>query len=126
MKVIIAGSRCIHDYPAVQQALAMSGFVPTEIVSGAANGVDRLGERLALDRALPLKQFPADWNTHGKAAGFIRNLEMANYADALVLVWDGASPGAANMKQCMKRAGKPYYVHLVDMSVPDATGDSLH
>ena len=41
--------------------------------------------------------FPADWDKYGKAAGFIRNEQMAQNADALVVFWDGKSRGTKNM-----------------------------
>ena len=63
----------------------------TEIVSGGAKGVDRLGEWYARQRGLPCKAFPAQWAKYGKSAGPIRNAEMAEYADYGVAVWDGVS-----------------------------------
>lgn len=97
MKVIIAGSREITDASVVADAIAASGFEVTEVVSGTARGVDRLGEAWARARKIPIKPFPADWNQLGKAAGVLRNAEMAKYADALVAIWDGESPGTKNM-----------------------------
>jgi hypothetical protein len=81
-----------------------------EIVSGASGNIDLLGERWAEWSEAELTCFAADWNTHGKAAGPIRNRQMAEYAaatsdGALVLIWDGKSKGSANMLQEAKRAG---------------------
>ncbi len=56
-----------------------------------------------------LKEFPPDWEKHGKAAGPIRNKEMAEYADALLLIWDGKSRGSASMKKEMEKLEKPIY-----------------
>lgn len=44
MKVIIAGSRTLHSYDLVVRAVKDSGLQITEVVSGGARGVDRLGE----------------------------------------------------------------------------------
>jgi hypothetical protein len=86
----------------------------TEIVSGAARGIDSLGERWAEYRPdpIPVKQFPADWDTHGKAAGPIRNRAMADYADALLVVWDGKSRGTKNMLDHVYRLKKPVYKYI--------------
>ena len=53
----------------------------------------REGARKTRERA----EFPADWERHGKAAGYIRNREMAQNADALVAFWDGESRGTKSM-----------------------------
>ncbi len=81
----------------------------TEIVSGNAFGPDHLGEIIASLFYIPVKKFPADWKTHGKAAGMIRNREMAEHADELYLVWDGKSSGSRNMKEEMIKREKPVH-----------------
>lgn len=113
MKVIIAGSRSIGLLECVAEAAPKSGFEITEVVSGTAPGVDRLGEWWAASKKIPVKRFPADWGRHGKSAGAIRNGQMAEYADALIAVWDGVSPGTTNMIEQMRRVGKPVYVHEI-------------
>ena len=112
MKVIVAGSREGFVARNVFEAIEESKFPITEIVSGTARGVDRDGEYYARCNKLALKQFPANWNLYGKAAGYIRNKEMALYADALVAVWDGKSLGTKNMIETMKSLNKPVYVYI--------------
>lgn len=116
MKVIIAGSRGIDDIVLVQQAWIESKFDITEVVSGTARGVDKLGEELAEAIAIPVKRFPAMWDQHGKAAGILRNESMGIYADALIAVWDGKSKGTKHMIQYMKSMNKPVYVKELDAS----------
>lgn len=113
MKVIIAGSRSITSYKYVEDAVALSGFDITEVVSGTAGGVDTLGELWAKNHINGnVSLFPADWddinvpenyikiNKFGKKynskAGFMRNQDMADYADALIAVHNG-SPGTRDM-----------------------------
>jgi hypothetical protein len=104
MKIIIAGGRDFDNYLHLLEAVVKSGFDVTEVVSGGAPGADTLGELFARDLEIPMKRFPADWNRHGRAAGPIRNGEMAGYADALIAMWDGVSTGTANMiKQATER-----------------------
>lgn len=84
----------------------------TEVVSGAAIGVDQEGEHWASHYGAKVKRFPVekeDWINKGKSAGPIRNKKMADYADALLLIWDGQSRGSANMKYQMERLNKPIY-----------------
>jgi hypothetical protein len=99
MKVIIAGSRGITDNRILEDAI--NHFLRTtritEVVSGTARGVDQMGERWAKRLNVPVTQFPAQWDKHGKSAGYRRNVEMAQYADALIAVWDGESKGTKHM-----------------------------
>ena len=105
MRIIIAGSRDLTrelHYYIVAKAFsdAIGEWAPrevVEVVTGGARGVDAHGKDLAKKLGIAHREFPADWNKHGKAAGPIRNAEMAAYADALVLVWDGSSRGSAHM-----------------------------
>lgn len=115
--VIIAGSRTINDYSLVLRAIEKSGFSPTEVVCGGAKGVDTLGARWAKEVGLPIGYFAADWDSHGKAAGPIRNREMAEYSvgGGLILVWDGKSRGSANMKMVAEELGLQIYEEVVDV-----------
>jgi hypothetical protein len=113
VKTIIAGSRDIKDYDLVLEAIEESGFEITEVVCGKARGVDTLGERWANESGIPVAEFPADYGKHGKAAGPIRNREMSNYAEALIAIHDGISPGTKNMIEEAKKRGLKVYVKLV-------------
>lgn len=114
LKVIIAGSRSITSYELVLRAIIESKFVIAEVVSGTARGVDRLGERYAKENNLKVKRFPADWDTYGKKAGYLRNMKMADYCDAAIVLWDGSSPGSKSMFDIMKRAGKPVFLYITE------------
>ena len=112
MNVIIAGSRDFHDYNMLLYAVDKSGFEITEVTSGGAGGVDALGERYAKENNLKLNRFPADWKQHGRAAGPIRNREMAKSADALIALWDGKSKGTKNMiDEANKQKLRLYVLH---------------
>lgn len=110
MKLIIAGSRHILvSNEEIKALLNHYGLNPSEIVSGTARGVDQCGETYAHTNGIAVAEFPADWNKHGKAAGPIRNQQMAHYADALLIIWDGKSSGSGHMKSYMTKLGKPVY-----------------
>ena len=106
-KVIIAGGRTFNNYDLLCQNCdkALSLQTEIEIVSGTANGADKLGEKYAKENGYSIKQFPADWNKYGKSAGYKRNEEMAKYADALIAFWDGKSKGTKHMIDLAKRYG---------------------
>lgn len=108
MKVIVAGSRTIHDHALVEKAIKDSGFLVTEVVSGGAAGVDTSGVIISKKLGVPVRFFEPNWNL-GLKAGPIRNKLMAEYADALILVWDGNSKGSASMRREMLALNKPIY-----------------
>lgn len=89
----MAGGRDFEDYgrlsAAVAEALGDRPLDRVEIVSGAARGADRLGERWARENGVALRQFPADWNRYGRSAGYRRNEEMAGYANAVLVMPGG-------------------------------------
>ena len=97
MKTIIAGSRTITNYRIVVAAIKKIDWEITTIISGCANGVDKLGEQWARENNIPIQHFPAEWERHGKSAGFIRNKKMADEANAVIAIWDGKSAGTAHM-----------------------------
>lgn len=113
MKVIIAGSRDLSHLSVrlVEREVARSGFQITEVVSGTARGVDRVGELWGRQNKIPVAQFPADWNRYGKKAGYLRNVEMAEYADALIALWDGTSRGTKHMINIATKGGLAVYVY---------------
>lgn len=111
MKLIIAGSRTLELHPLfIDSSIAVFGLTPTEVVCGCAKGIDSLGKLWAEEYFnCSVKEFPAEWEEHGKVAGPIRNAQMADYADALLLIWDGESRGSLNMRRQMKQLNKPIY-----------------
>lgn len=117
MKTIIAGSRTIKDMQSLILAIEASGFASliTEVVSGGARGIDLLGEQWAIDNEIPVKRFIPEWERFGKPAGIFRNLQMANYAEALIAIWDGKSKGTLHMINSAKEKGLKVYVEQIDL-----------
>ncbi|WP_230593901.1 DUF2493 domain-containing protein [Lysinibacillus sphaericus] len=105
-KVIIAGGRDFNNYELLKEKVdfLLQNKGEIEIVSGAARGADKLGERYAKEKGYPINSHPANWDLYGKSAGYIRNKEMAKYANALIAFWDGKSKGTNHMinlaKEC--------------------------
>ena len=100
MRTIIAGSRNITDYNILLSAMGKAkevGIIPTVIISGTACGVDKMGERWGRENDIPIEKYPADWEYYGKSAGYKRNEQMAENADALIAIWDGKSRGTKHM-----------------------------
>lgn len=117
-KVIIAGSRDFDDYQLLKSKVdkILSNKRKTHqiiIISGTARGADRLGERYAKESGFePPIKMPADWDKYGKKAGHIRNQEMLDIADAVIVFWDGKTPGSKNMISITQKSKKPLRIIL--------------
>lgn len=111
-RTIIAGSRVENvTLGDIKIALAQAPFRTGLVLSGRATGVDQWGEEWAIERDLIIEPYPADWRSFGRGAGPIRNEVMASKADALVLIWDGQSPGSKNMLKLAKAFGLEIFVY---------------
>ncbi len=114
MKTIIAGSRDICDYDVLLEVISKCPWEITEVISGTARGVDRLGERWAKENNITCTKYPANWNMYGKSAGRIRNAKMASVADATIAIWDDKSNGTRNMIELSKIHELGLIVHIVN------------
>lgn len=122
MKVVIAGSRTLsHLEPSHQKQVLqlidkfeeLYGPI-TMIVSGTAKGPDKIGENYAKLAGLDVARFPAHWDSQGKAAGIIRNDEMAEFVDGGIILWDGKSRGTKHMGEALRKLGKPLVLRIVE------------
>ena len=109
-KWIVAGSRSFQNYPRLEKELDRISDQIGEIVCGEAKGADTYGRIYAESHNIPVRSFPADWAAYGKAAGYFRNSEMAEYAHKAIIFWDGTSPGSHDMINKMQDAGKEVIV----------------
>lgn len=104
MKVAVIGSRSFNDYQRLKDTLSKIDI--SLLVSGGANGADKLGEQYANENNIPTKIFLPDWEKHGKAAGFLRNTDIINEADLVVAFWDQQSNGTRDSIQKAEKQGK--------------------
>lgn len=121
LKIIIAGSRRINNYD--ELILALRGAISNnllisedgfEVVSGGAIGVDTLARRYALESNYKLTEMkPIYDGPNDRSAPLRRNVDIANYGDILIAVWDGKSTGTNHIINYMKKIKKPVYVHIV-------------
>lgn len=131
MKVIIAGPRTIKDRDLVFKVYKGSYIEMTELVCGMAAGVDKTAYYIFKEElGFPCKEFPADWKNlkvegaipkrhpifgvYNVTAGSIRNKKMAEYADALLAIWDGKSRGTKDMISIAKKLGLLVVVYRTD------------
>ena len=83
------------------------------LVHGAADGVDRQAAQIWTRMGWVTEAHPADWNTHGKAAGPIRNAEMvALGADQCIAFPGENSRGTWDCVTKAKNAGIPTVTYM--------------
>lgn len=115
MKLIVAGGRDFVDTNRMieeLQKLVNSGNIPEcpELVCGMARGADMLAYSLWANNKMPIHSFPANWDKYGKSAGYRRNQEMGEFADAAICFWDGNSKGTKHMIDIMNKLNKSVYI----------------
>lgn len=109
-RVIISGSRTFRDYKLLARKMDLYTikFRRIEVIlGGMKKGADGLGFKWAMECWWRAKLYHPDWDKYGKAAGVLRNEEMAKVGDVLVAFWDGSSPGTTDMIARARKYGIP-------------------
>lgn len=109
MRIAVVGSRSIEK---VDLESYISGKV--ELVSGGAVGVDACAAAYAEKNGLPLKVFLPQYRRYGRGAPIVRNKEIVEYADKVLVFWDGRSKGTQSVIQYAHKIGKPCRVVLCE------------
>ena len=118
-RVIIAGGRDFGDADAMRWILGnlrASYGHELVILQGDAKGADTLAKDMGREFGMTVECYPADWDQYGKAAGALRNQQMAANADILVAFWDGESKGTKHMIDTALRAGLEVHVYPYNRS----------
>jgi uncharacterized protein YeaO (DUF488 family) len=110
--IAIIGSRTFDNYPLLKKIMdrLIFKYENVTIISGHANGADKLAEQYAKENNLDKKIFLADWGKYGKNAGYIRNHTIWENSDLGVAFWDGESKGTKHSFEISKKMNKPLYV----------------
>lgn len=105
-RILITGSRYWGDARTINGAILehIEGLDPREVtvVHGSAPGADSLAAYAAECYVTNVEAYPADWRTHGKAAGPIRNQKMVDLGADVCLAFPEA--GSRGTWDCVKRA----------------------
>lgn len=117
MKISIIGSRAFNDYDFLKMKILENINVNdiTEVVSGGANGADKLGEIFAEEFNIGTNIYLPDWKKYGRGAGFIRNAEIIKNSDFVFAFWDGKSKGTLNSINTAKKLNKK--IKIIKVSV---------
>ena len=106
MKVAIVGSRGLR-VPIPEDAVPKN---TTQIISGAANGIDRMARAFALQHHIQLLEVLPDYVRYGRRAPLMRNNSIIDYADYVIAIWDGYSRGTKYVIDRCRASGKPLRV----------------
>ena len=85
-----------------------------EIVSGGARGVDSCAAEYARKNSIKLTEFPPKYELYGRAAPIIRNREIVDYADRIVVFWNGRSKGTLSVIKYAKKSQKDCKIILCE------------
>jgi len=114
MRLAIVGSRTFPDYNLLKKwayIYLTAGWGPDiTIISGGANGADKMAERFAKEYNYEVSIFLPDWNKYGKSAGFRRNEHIVDDCDIVLAFWDGKSKGTKHTIDLAKLAKKPTFI----------------
>lgn len=111
MRVLVCGGRDFCDRAWLYSVLDTLPNV-TEIISGGATGADRYAIHWALEHRIPYKEYPANWQLHGRGAGVLRNQQMLNEARPDLVVAFPGGRGTADMVRRSKDAKVPVTILL--------------
>lgn len=109
MKIAIVGSRSLNIL-----STDIEKFVSAndEIVSGGANGVDRCASEYAKNNGIRLTEFLPEYSRYRRGAPIVRNKKIVDYADKIIVFWDGRSKGTLSVIKYAERVGKKLEIIL--------------
>ena len=102
MKLAVIGSR---NLTSVDLESYLSKEV-NEIVSGGAVGVDTCAAEYASREGLKLTEFLPEYKLYGRAAPIVRNKLIVDYADKVLVFWNGSSKGTLSVIRYAQKVGK--------------------
>lgn len=136
IRLLVTGSRSLTDRGIVVAALSdacwalKQGDRQIRLVHGAALGADLIAAQVWADWCnswphlfVEAEAHPADWKTHGKQAGAIRNVEMVKLGAALVVTF--AHEWASGTGHCARLARKAG-IEVLDILTPTSIHDRPH
>ena len=107
MKVLVCGGRKFTDILHLHRVLdsLLRERPITTIIEGNCRGADQLAGAWARKHGIENRKFPADWETHGRAAGPIRNRQMLDEGQPDLVIAFSGGKGTRNMATLAEERG---------------------
>jgi hypothetical protein len=106
MKIIVCGGRHYLNLNKVREVLSeyQCEKLNITLIHGGATGADTLADTVAKELGWDVKVYPAEWSKRGRAAGPVRNRQMAEDGADLCIAFPGHR-GTADMVFCAQAVG---------------------
>ncbi|MBQ4090222.1 MAG: hypothetical protein IJC56_10165 [Clostridia bacterium] len=108
MKTAVIGSRSLTVDD-------LEKYIPLgtcEIVSGGAKGIDTCAHDYAVLHGLRLTEFLPEYHKYGRRAPLVRNDLIIEYADFVIIFWDGMSRGTRYVINACIRKHIPHKIYI--------------
>jgi len=92
-----------HQYALLCQEIANLNTDIATIISPKLGGVDKLVERYGREKNIPVRVVASDYCRYGQAATEIRNDEIVNASEQVIVFWDGKAQALYNAVKTMRR-----------------------
>ena len=109
MKIAVIGSRNLKI-----KNIENYIFECDEIVSGGVNTVGFCASEFAHKKNIKLTEFYPEYERYGRSAPMVRNKEIVDYADKVIVFWNGYSNGAESVIKYAEKQGKDCEVVYVE------------
>ncbi len=108
-RILITASRTWTNRVLIQQHLLTIAHHNIVVVHGACpKGGDQIADEICEFYQIPKERHPADWDRHGRRAGYVRNAHMVNLVADLCLAYiHNKSRGASMCADLAEKAGIP-------------------
>lgn len=121
LRVLVTGSRSWDDEETIRKALVevigSRNPASVQVLHGDARGADRIAAQVATELGCRVRSYPADWDRHGRQAGYIRNVAMVQTQPSMCLAFiRDDSAGASHCAGMAESKGIPTVRYRYDLA----------
>lgn len=115
MKIGITGTSHKWSYDKFTKLINESYYRVDEIVTGNADGIDKLARKYAVDNSVPLYVIDGTSECYSRVyngsmndwkKGKLKDMELVESCDAMIVIWDGETYGTKHVIDIVNNTGK--------------------